>query len=109
MHAGPRTNLEKVCIASPALELEPDVMKCRDLSNTKTTPDKNLSMFSNCRPVNERSSSWHIPEFVTRFRELWEPGVYEGKVRVRWKCVSTYEVPGRHNTNLSTEMWPVFV
>ncbi|KAL5345654.1 hypothetical protein ACLOAV_009408 [Pseudogymnoascus australis] len=82
----PRTNLEKVCIASPALELEPDVMKCRDLPNTRTTPDKNLSVLNNCRPVNERSSSWPIPKFVTRFRELWEPGVYEGKIRVRWKC-----------------------
>ena len=77
-------------MASSALYVEPDVMERQDLPNTETTLDKNLPLLNNCKPVNEWPSRWHLTRFATHLRELWEPRVHEGKIRIRWKCVSAY-------------------
>lgn len=79
--------LEKVYTASSASYVESEVMEYQDLPNTGTSSDMSLPRLNNCKPVNEW---WHITRFVTHFREFWEPRVHGGKIRIRWKCVSTY-------------------
>ena len=83
--------------------------ECQYLHNTGTSPDMSLPRRNNYKPVNEWSSHWHVTRFIIYFRQFWEPRVHEGKIRIRWKCVSTIEVPGRYNANLRIEMWTVFI